>query len=137
MRIIEKIEIENFRSIKNLTIENIQEEVLIFSGPNSSGKTNILRAINLFFNDEVEPRTPLSVADIHQFGAKKSPFVRIKIDFNISTVQRLTKQKKLPNTFSVEKKWGYYHGVWKESITFVKLTEKQSEDCENLFFDDG
>ncbi|MCK4635463.1 MAG: AAA family ATPase [Candidatus Moranbacteria bacterium] len=54
MRIIEKIEIKNFRSFGNRVqqkteISNIKD-LNIFSGSNDSGKSNILRALNLFFN---------------------------------------------------------------------------------------
>ncbi len=50
MRIIKKIEIHRFRSISNISIE--ADEITIFSGLNNSGKSNILRALNLFFNKE-------------------------------------------------------------------------------------
>ena len=46
---IEKIHIENFRSIKNLSLEVHDLNALI--GPNSSGKTNILKAINLVLGE--------------------------------------------------------------------------------------
>lgn len=48
MKLIEKIEIHRFRSISDSLI-NV-EEINIFSGINNSGKSNILRALNLFFN---------------------------------------------------------------------------------------
>lgn len=48
MKIIEKIEIHRFRSISNTSIE--ADEINIFSGINNSGKSNILKALNLFFN---------------------------------------------------------------------------------------
>ena len=60
MQIIEKIEIKHFRSFdggKNqdkVHIENLQD-LNIFSGANDSGKSNILRALNLFFNNEISP----------------------------------------------------------------------------------
>lgn len=54
MNIIEKIEIKNFRSFGNrkklnFELQNIKS-VNIISGSNDSGKSNILRALNLFFN---------------------------------------------------------------------------------------
>ena len=58
MKVITKINIENFRSFLG-TRKDDKAEVLdatdlnIFSGANDSGKSNILRALNLFFNDEV------------------------------------------------------------------------------------
>lgn len=50
MKIIEKIEIHRFRSISDASIK--VDELNIFSGMNNSGKSNILRALNLFFNGE-------------------------------------------------------------------------------------
>jgi predicted ATP-dependent endonuclease of OLD family len=60
MNIIERIEIKHFRSFdggkgrEKVTIENLQD-LNIFSGANDSGKSNVLRALNLFFNDEISP----------------------------------------------------------------------------------
>ncbi len=54
MKLIQQIKIENFRSIEIETIQNVGE-FNILVGKNSSGKSNVLRALNLFFNGEVEP----------------------------------------------------------------------------------
>lgn len=50
MKIIEKIEIHRFRSISDIEIE--ADELVVFSGINNSGKSNVLKALNLFFNGE-------------------------------------------------------------------------------------
>lgn len=54
MHIIEKIEIKNFRSFGNRKKEKVEiiniKDLNIISGANDSGKSNILRALNLFFN---------------------------------------------------------------------------------------
>lgn len=50
--IIEKIEIYNFRSIVYAKIDC--KNINVFSGSNDVGKTNILRALNLFFNNKTE-----------------------------------------------------------------------------------
>lgn len=50
MKIIEKIEIHRFRSISDVEIET--DELVILSGINNSGKSNVLKALNLFFNSE-------------------------------------------------------------------------------------
>ena len=60
MNIIEKIEIKHFRSFdggKDQTKVKINDlkDLNIFSGANDSGKSNVLRALNLFFNDEISP----------------------------------------------------------------------------------
>lgn len=46
---IKKIKIKNYRSIKSEISINFDSELIII-GPNNSGKTNFLKAINLFFN---------------------------------------------------------------------------------------
>lgn len=50
MKIIEKIEIHRFRSISDIEIET--DELVVFSGINNSGKSNVLKALNLFFKGE-------------------------------------------------------------------------------------
>lgn len=50
---IKQIHIRNFRSIVNVTL-NI-EKMNIFVGLNDAGKSNVLKALNLFFNNETEP----------------------------------------------------------------------------------
>ena len=54
MKLIEQIEIKNFRSFGNRTGETTKvikiNELNILSGANDSGKSNILRGLNLFFN---------------------------------------------------------------------------------------
>lgn len=50
---IKHIRIKNFRSIIDLDID--VEMMNIFVGLNDAGKSNILKALNLFFNNETEP----------------------------------------------------------------------------------
>lgn len=60
MKIIERIEIRHFRSFDSgfgqTKVEIVDlRDINIFSGANDSGKSNVLRALNLFFNNEVSP----------------------------------------------------------------------------------
>lgn len=48
MKLINKINIEYFRSLKSVHIENINH-LNIFSGKNDIGKSNILKALDIFF----------------------------------------------------------------------------------------
>ncbi len=50
--LITKIEIISFRSIEKISIP--VKEINIFSGSNDIGKSNILKAINLFFNNQTD-----------------------------------------------------------------------------------
>lgn len=58
MNVIEQIEIKNFRSIGNRKKESYKvlkcNDLNIISGANDSGKSNILRALNLFFNKKTD-----------------------------------------------------------------------------------
>lgn len=58
MNIIEKIEIKNFRSFGNRVKEKVEivnvKNLNIISGANDSGKSNVLRALNLFFNKNTD-----------------------------------------------------------------------------------
>lgn len=60
---ITKIRIQNFRSIRDLSIETNYLAVLV--GKNDSGKSNVLRALNLFFNDETNPGEELDFDTDH------------------------------------------------------------------------
>jgi AAA15 family ATPase/GTPase len=59
--IIKKVLINGFRSIDSETISF--DKVNVFSGTNDSGKSNILRALNLFFNRQTDFQTNLRFID--------------------------------------------------------------------------
>ncbi len=48
------MEIRNFRSIQHLIINTNLNDLNVFVGKNDIGKSNILRALNLFFNNETD-----------------------------------------------------------------------------------
>ena len=47
---IEKIQIKRFRSLQDVKLENMGD-LSVFIGANSSGKSNFLEALNMFFSD--------------------------------------------------------------------------------------
>ncbi|EFN9546682.1 AAA family ATPase, partial [Escherichia coli] len=50
---IRRIEITNFRSIQKIVIDSARLQIIV--GNNDAGKSNILRALNLFFNSQTNP----------------------------------------------------------------------------------
>lgn len=48
---LKNIEIEKFRTIENLSVS--MSDMLIMVGENNCGKSNILRALDLFYQDSV------------------------------------------------------------------------------------
>ena len=114
MNVIEKIEIKNFRSFGNrvkskFEIQNINS-INVISGANDSGKSNILRALNLFFNKNTNlneffdfekdffKKEVLDEDDI------KEELVTIKIHF-LNYKNREKNKNKPENIFLPEKFW--------------------------------
>jgi len=78
--LITKIEIVSFRSIERTTIP--VKEINIFSGSNDIGKSNILKAINLFFNNQTDFLKSLKFEDDYNMVSR-------------AKAQRSTKMKQL------------------------------------------
>ena len=65
--LLKKIHIKNFRSIVDETIT--LDDFNVFVGLNDCGKSNVLKALNLFFNGETEIGVPLDFPrDYSQHG---------------------------------------------------------------------
>ncbi len=131
MKIIEKVSIRNFRSIKKLDLD-FDSSVSILSGVNSCGKTNILRAMNLFFNDEVGFGKKISVSDFFMNGEVPSSVISITIFFNSYESDRVKKQRKAPEKFSIKKTYTYRAGFFNQATQINGATEKQKPYCEDF-----
>lgn len=87
MRSIDKIIIENFRSIKRIEIN--PQDVNVFSGLNDTGKSNVLKALNLFFNEETDFQVPLKFSQDYskvalasaQRARKQKQQIKVKVYF--------------------------------------------------------
>lgn len=77
--LITSIQIKNFRSIRNITID--AKNFNIFVGLNDAGKSNLLKALNLFFNNQTDYNTEFNFkSDFSFLFPKKSHNTReIKI----------------------------------------------------------
>lgn len=84
MKIIDRIEIHRFRSIGDESIP--AADVNVYSGVNNSGKSNILRGLNLFFNQETSYDSPFNFGKDYnkaytgQAGGARE--IRITVHFN-------------------------------------------------------
>lgn len=85
--LIKKIEITNFRSIKSCVIDC--SEYNLFCGQNDVGKSNVLKALNLFFNQQTDFETPFifsadynkhSLAEA-QTSKKMKQLIKVKVTF--------------------------------------------------------
>jgi len=113
---IRKIHIENFRSIRRLNVDT--SALSIFVGKNDSGKSNVLRALNLFFNGETNPGRRLIFSDDLNFNytppARKAKEITVRLEIEIPRAYQTTN-----GAFIVwEKRWraegetkDNYHGI--------------------------
>lgn len=87
---IRRVTIRDFRSIVELTMDATDLTVIV--GDNDCGKSNVLRALNLFFNDRTNPDMPFSFPDDHnRFAepkAKKAPEISVEVDLELPSNYR-------------------------------------------------
>lgn len=100
---IKQIHIKNFRSIVNKVI-NV-EQMNIFVGLNDAGKSNILKALNLFFNGKTEPNKEF---DFDTDYSKFAPIRKNKAkEIIISIVIEIPKHYKDNQDVIWTKKWRF------------------------------
>lgn len=82
---IRSITIKNFRSIRRETIK--VKNFNIFVGTNDAGKSNVLKALNLFFNDQVDVNSPFDYEQdftyLYPPKSKEAKAITISIQFDI------------------------------------------------------
>ena len=89
---IKSIHIENFRSIKSIGAD--LTELAIFVGRNDCGKSNILRALNLFFNNETNPGVEFAFGEDYNFfvpaRARKAREVVVRLEITLPETYHAT-----------------------------------------------
>jgi hypothetical protein len=109
MRIIDRVEINYFRSLYTLSISPAND-INVFVGGNDVGKSNILKALNLFFNNAPDLDSPFEfVRELSRLredearSAKGRATVWIRITFN-----NFLGWKSLPQQFPIKRSWNRY-----------------------------
>lgn len=122
---LKKIHIRNFRSIVDEIID--VEQFNMFVGLNDSGKSNVLKALNLFFNGETEHKRPFNFEkDFCQkgkIGQGKAREIIVELELEV------------PDNFS-EKGVKTWRKVWRrEGLVANNLTSlfKEYSKCVTLF----
>lgn len=123
MKIIEKIDINYFRSIYSIAMPGVND-VNIFYGPNDSGKSNILKSLNLFFNNDTELDEPFDFfEDLSKYREQEARDVKGRATVWIKiTFRNFLDWKSLPETFSVKKTWNRYEPFPHQDIYPQNLT---------------
>lgn len=111
VQLIRSIQVEGFRSIQAADLSPLSGFTSLV-GRNSSGKSNVLRALNLFFNDELEPGRPLSFArdaydEVPRLKKKKRITVTLEIAVpaNFRFRKGLDALGRLGPSFTVRRTW--------------------------------
>ena len=113
MRFIRAIRIRDFRSLPSVDLTDL-DNVAPIVGPNGSGKSNLLRALNLFFNDEVEIGVPLDLGrDFHDPEAKRKTkkVVDVELDMDFGSGLRADLQQPITrlaggsDVVTIRKRW--------------------------------
>lgn len=112
---IKSIHIENFRSIKSIDAD--LASLAIFVGRNDSGKSNILRALNLFFNNQTNPAVEFAFAEDYNFfapvRARKAKEVVVRIEVALPETYHATNGQVVIWT----KSWRE-DGLWSEDYDY-------------------
>lgn len=121
---IKRIHIKNFRSIVDemITLKDLN----CFVGLNDSGKSNVLKALNLFFNGETDFDTPLDFENDYSKLAKRGQKQAKEIIVELDIV--------IPDTFK-EKGIKRWEKVWRsEGVHQDNLSELFSAGSKGLTF---
>lgn len=109
MKIIESITIRYFRSIYTLTLSDCQD-LTVITGKNDVGKSNIIKALNLFFCQQsdylqnfnfTDDYSILRLEDVKKETIRGQRFISISIRF----LRGNRMEKSLPPSFTVTKRW--------------------------------
>ncbi len=110
MKLIRQVHISGFRSIRSAELGDVGSLTSLV-GKNSSGKSNVLRALNLFFNDIVESSKPVNFPRDHHSRpqSRRKKEIEISVDFELPDYFKYRKQldhlKALGSTFSITRTW--------------------------------
>lgn len=137
---IAKINIQRFRSIMDMTLV-MDKDSNIFSicGPNNVGKTNTLRALNLFFNPNLyNPKMDIPTFKNATWGG--AVYTKITIDFIEDSSNRIyviTRDFKKIKEDNIELSGYYYDGLNKKIKTVLdqKDLEKFIDEIQFYFIE--
>ena len=107
MGLIQKIKIEHFRSINEISIIDLSH-INVFSGLNDVGKSNVIKALNLFFNNQVDWRSELDFyRDINVWHSHRAVHEHNKRDISVRIEFKRPKGRyeSLPDRFWVKREW--------------------------------
>ncbi len=112
MRLFDEVHVSRFRSIREATLSDAAD-FSILAGLNNSGKSNFLRALNLFFTGEIEPGVSFRLdRDYYrpETRSRKKKVIEISVHFDLPESFRFRKrlesvEELLGRQFTITKRW--------------------------------
>lgn len=113
MTVLAYVKVENFRSVRSVTLDQLGDYSPI-AGLNSAGKSNVLRALNLFFTGTVdESRAPLDFQtdySSHAPSGKKKEVavtvgIRLGADFKVPRQGDFEKNHGITDIVYIRRRW--------------------------------
>ena len=131
MQVIESITIRYFRSIYTLTLPQCKD-LTVIAGKNDVGKSNILKALNLFFCRQSDYLHPFDFnedyslerkEDVRKETIRGQQFISISIRF----LRGDRMKNSLPPAFTVTRRWDMHSQEYKETSDVQKRMEKYAK----------
>lgn len=112
MKFITEVAVDHFRSIRNQKIGDLGHFTAL-AGLNNSGKSNLLRALHVFFNNQTDASMPFNFNRdyfCHDLKTKKAKRVSIAVKFDLPTTFKFRKglevaERLLSRSFTLKKLW--------------------------------
>lgn len=121
------VTIKRFRSLKNITIKATDNNLAIICGENNIGKTNFLRALNLFFNHPEDDSLFCPEIDLpnHIYHGSRGDGMNTEMQFSFLLDSKLTTWKikfylNKPNAYSYKNEGDFCSSNLKEFKFFIK-----------------
>lgn len=127
MKIITALEIRKFRSIKSITRDLNLTDLNVLVGQNDNGKSNILRALNLFFNNQTDAGQPFRFEEDYCYHADSGTGSRreVRIDLIIEPPKNRFKNAQ---TLRWTKQWKRDGSIVENRVYAKTGTEIQLKD---------
>lgn len=128
MKVIESVTIRYFRSVYTMTISPCKD-ITVITGKNDVGKSNILKALNLFFCQESDYMTDfkfendyslLRKEEVRKDTIRGQQFISITVNF----LRGDRMQNSLPPSFSVTRRWDMHSSDYKQTTNVYDRMEK-------------
>jgi predicted ATP-dependent endonuclease of OLD family len=126
VKLISGIKISNFRSLKEIDIKGFKD-FNVLAGPNNSGKSNFLRALNAFFNNRTDTDSYINVDN--DFHKSEKPYKKKKL-INIA----VTFQK--PENFRFRKDLEHLNGMFIDNKVKISKSWERQEFYPTYFLND-